>query len=251
MVTPEIREIRAALSLSREGGFAGAAKDLGITQPAVSHRIAKLEQILGFSLFQRRTEGSVLTEEGRTLLPLMEEIDSEFSNVLQRLSYWRRATTNRLRVLTDGSMTSQAFHFNAFSDGFAGNAENWNSPEGGTDWIDALNNYAADLVIAGSFLAKDELSGIRTVEIFRERGLTIAWNPGDYAIEREDFSFPEAVGSSVILPVGTSGRGFPQICHGLVRIDLRSPVRRHHRSGYRGGCDPGLPPRFGCPASSR
>ena len=214
MVIPETREIQAALSLSREGGFAGAAKDLGITQPAVSHRIAKLEQILGFSLFQRRPEGSVLTEEGRMLLPLMEEINSEFSKVMHLASYWKRATTNQLNVLIDGSVMSQAIHFKACSDGFAGAAENWSSPEGCPDWIDALKSYDTDLVIAGSFLANGELSGIRTSEIFRERGLTIAWNPGYYAINKEDFSFPEAVASSVILPAEPLAVGFRKFVTG-------------------------------------
>ncbi len=148
------------------------------------------------------------------LLPLMEEFNTEFSKVIHRASYWKRATTNRLNVLIDGSVMSQAIHFKACSDGFSGAAENWSSPEESPDWIDALKTYRTDLVIAGSFRANDELSGILTAEIFRERGLTIAWNPGYYSISEDDFSFPEAVASSVILPAEPLAVGFRKFVTG-------------------------------------
>ena len=50
---------------ARHGSFAGAAKELGISQPAVSRHIANLEKQLGVSLFQRSRTGVRLTEEGR------------------------------------------------------------------------------------------------------------------------------------------------------------------------------------------
>ena len=50
---------------ARLGSFAGAAKDLGISQPAVSRHIANLEKRLGVHLFHRSRTGVRLTEEGR------------------------------------------------------------------------------------------------------------------------------------------------------------------------------------------
>ena len=49
----------------RTGSFAGAAKDLGISQPAVSRHIANLEKLIGAPLFQRSRTGVTLTEAGR------------------------------------------------------------------------------------------------------------------------------------------------------------------------------------------
>ena len=50
---------------ARHGSFAGAAKELGTSQPAVSRHIASLEQQLGIRLFDRSRTGVRLTEEGR------------------------------------------------------------------------------------------------------------------------------------------------------------------------------------------
>lgn len=49
----------------RRGSFAGAAKELGTSQPAVSRHIASLEQQLGTKLFERSRTGVKLTPAGR------------------------------------------------------------------------------------------------------------------------------------------------------------------------------------------
>ena len=50
---------------ARTGSFAGAAKELGTSQPAVSRHIANLEEQLGTKLFDRSRNGVKLTEAGR------------------------------------------------------------------------------------------------------------------------------------------------------------------------------------------
>lgn len=53
--------------LANSGSFSRAAKEMYITQPAVSHAIAQLENALGCDLFLRNRQGVVLTQQGRIL----------------------------------------------------------------------------------------------------------------------------------------------------------------------------------------
>lgn len=54
------------------GSFTDAARDLFITQPAVSQGIKQLEDALGLQLFRRTTRGAVLTHEGEALFGYVE-----------------------------------------------------------------------------------------------------------------------------------------------------------------------------------
>lgn len=52
---------------ARLGSFTRAAEELGISQPAVSHAIRRVETDLGIVLFNRRNKGVFLTKAGRYL----------------------------------------------------------------------------------------------------------------------------------------------------------------------------------------
>lgn len=56
------------------GSFTAAAKELGITQPAVSNHISELEGAIGDILFFRSRRETVLTPKGRTLFDYAEKI---------------------------------------------------------------------------------------------------------------------------------------------------------------------------------
>lgn len=53
--------------VAQKGNISYAAKELYISQPAISKAIAKLEDNLGVSLFYRSSRGVVLTESGKQL----------------------------------------------------------------------------------------------------------------------------------------------------------------------------------------
>ncbi|MDH6243404.1 LysR substrate-binding domain-containing protein [Mycobacterium sp. OTB74] len=64
----ELRELRAFLAVSEEGGFSAAARRLHISQPALSQAIAGLERQLGVQLLTRQSSGVIPTEAGLTLI---------------------------------------------------------------------------------------------------------------------------------------------------------------------------------------
>src|SRR5262245_26898140 len=64
--------LRTFLTVHREGGVSRAARALHRTQPAISRRIALLEQELGVPLFERVAGRSVLSDAGRVMVPYAE-----------------------------------------------------------------------------------------------------------------------------------------------------------------------------------
>src|SRR5256886_4063080 len=60
------------LTVHRRGGISSAAKVLHRSQPAISRRIALLEQELGVPLFERIAGRTMLSDAGRVMVPYAE-----------------------------------------------------------------------------------------------------------------------------------------------------------------------------------
>jgi DNA-binding transcriptional LysR family regulator len=65
--TPEINELRSLCAAAETGSLGRAALRLQISQPALSKRLAGLEQLAGVTLLERSPRGVSLTPEGRRL----------------------------------------------------------------------------------------------------------------------------------------------------------------------------------------
>lgn len=67
---PDFKQIETFLKVAETRSFAETARQLGVSQPAVSQTIGKLEEIYGGDLFERRRGAPVvLTLMGRSILP--------------------------------------------------------------------------------------------------------------------------------------------------------------------------------------
>lgn len=64
----ELRHLRLVEAIAVEGAMTRAAGRLHITQSALSHQLAGLEEALGVSLFRRVPRGMILTPSGERLL---------------------------------------------------------------------------------------------------------------------------------------------------------------------------------------
>ena len=83
----DLANLNAFIAIAETGSFSGAGERLHLTQPAISKRIAGLEQQLKVRLFDRLGREVGLTEAGRALLPRAYQI-------LNVLDDTRRALTN-------------------------------------------------------------------------------------------------------------------------------------------------------------
>jgi DNA-binding transcriptional LysR family regulator len=88
---PRLRQLEALMAAINHGSVTRAAKELGISQPAVSRLLSDLGQTLGFSLFDRREGQLVPTQEVRFLqadikrvLDLMEQIGEVSQSITER-----------------------------------------------------------------------------------------------------------------------------------------------------------------------
>jgi DNA-binding transcriptional LysR family regulator len=81
--------LRAFEAAARFGSFTLAAKELHVTQAAVSQQVRLLEKRLGFALFQRQANGLELTEQGRALQPGLTDAFNSIERVTEQVAAMR------------------------------------------------------------------------------------------------------------------------------------------------------------------
>ncbi len=78
-VSPQ--QIRYIIELNITGSFQGASKKCFVTQPTLSMQIKKVEDLLGFVLFDRSKNPVQMTPYGKKLLPILLDIQKEYSRI--------------------------------------------------------------------------------------------------------------------------------------------------------------------------
>ena len=73
--------LRYAQAVAETGSFSAAARAYGVTQPALSNGIAKLEERLGKRLFDRSTRGVTPTSFGQRILPMIDRALAELDAI--------------------------------------------------------------------------------------------------------------------------------------------------------------------------
>jgi LysR family transcriptional regulator, regulator for metE and metH len=80
----EVKHFQLVQAVASEGSVTGAASVLHLTQPALSHQLAALEQRLQASLFQRTSRGMILTDAGVLFLQSAQVVLEELDRVSQQ-----------------------------------------------------------------------------------------------------------------------------------------------------------------------
>lgn len=142
------RQLRAFCTLARTGSFTQAARELHLSQSAVSHSMKALEQEVGCRILDRLGKKAVLTQAGEQLLAHAERIMAEMAQAraeLGRLGKWGQS---RLRL---GASTTACQHIlpavlREFKESFPNCAitiEPGDTPE----MIEALRAHKIDLAL--------------------------------------------------------------------------------------------------------
>jgi DNA-binding transcriptional LysR family regulator len=94
-----VENLRYAVAVSRTGSFSAAAREYGVTQPALSNGIARLEETLGERLFDRSPRGVSPTAFGERMMPLIERAVGDLDAIA---SAARSATSAAARTIRLG-----------------------------------------------------------------------------------------------------------------------------------------------------
>ncbi|MGP3775403.1 LysR family transcriptional regulator [Streptomyces sp. SDT5-1] len=106
--------LRYAQAVAETRSFSAAARAYGVTQPALSNGIAKLEERLGGKLFERSPRGVTPTDFGTRLLPLVERAVSALDAVAGEARRLTEPDDQKIR-LGLSPLISQALVARAFS----------------------------------------------------------------------------------------------------------------------------------------
>lgn len=92
------RQLRAFSVLARTGSFTQAARELSLTQSAVSHAMRALEEEIGCRLLDRRGKKATLTQAGEQLLVRAEKILAEMTSARDEIAQLGKWGAGRLRL---------------------------------------------------------------------------------------------------------------------------------------------------------
>jgi DNA-binding transcriptional LysR family regulator len=94
----EIRELRVFIAAAEEGSLSAAARELHLSQSALSQTILSLERQLGVQLLQRHSTGVTVTEAGTTLLREARALLAQYDRVLAEVTNQTAASPGLLRM---------------------------------------------------------------------------------------------------------------------------------------------------------
>jgi DNA-binding transcriptional LysR family regulator len=96
----DLTQLRAFVTVAKEGNLTRAAAQLHLTQPAVSLQVKGLQQALKVQLFARTPTGMILTRDGAKLLPLAERVLSGCVELTQAAHSLHANLTGQLAIGT-------------------------------------------------------------------------------------------------------------------------------------------------------
>ena len=93
-----IRQLRALATVAKARSVTAAAKQLHLTQPAVTLQLRNLQALAGLPLIQRTGDGMLLTDAGREVLTLGERVEAALADCETYLEMMAGKTAGRISI---------------------------------------------------------------------------------------------------------------------------------------------------------
>lgn len=94
----KFHQLQYLIAIAERGSLRLAAQSRGVSFAAISKGLHELEKAVGMPLFERRTQGAVLTSAGQALLLRARAIVNEVQGALTELSQMRASVETKLSV---------------------------------------------------------------------------------------------------------------------------------------------------------
>jgi LysR family transcriptional activator of nhaA len=182
-------------SVAHEGSLTRAAERLNLSQSAVSVQIQKLEQQIGYPLFDRLGKKLILTEAGQIALDYADTVFKAGDELISTLRGRPLASRQILRV---GALTTLSRNFQLeFLRPLVGRADVELIVRSGTlrELITQLETHAIDVVLANSAAPRDSRSLLRNY-LLNEQPVSLIGRPPR---RKPRFRFPEDLRKEPIL----------------------------------------------------
>lgn len=179
--------LRYFRAVAHAGSLTRAARELNLSQSAVSIQLGTLESQLGHRLFDRQGKRLVLTEAGRIALDYADTVFSAGEELLSTLS---GSTAGRRRVLRVGAIAtlSRNFHLEFLRplldrEDVSLIVRSGSLPE----LLGMIRAHELDVVLANSAAQRDPRSDLRSI-MLRRQPVSLVGRPSR---KRARFKFPE------------------------------------------------------------
>jgi len=98
-----LRDIEYFVAMVEHGSFARAASALGVTQPALSKALKRVEADTGLALFHRDSRPLQLTSAGLTFLQHAKRLNAEYAGAVRNVTELRTGNAGLLRIGATGA----------------------------------------------------------------------------------------------------------------------------------------------------
>jgi LysR family hydrogen peroxide-inducible transcriptional activator len=161
-----LRDLEYAVAVAQTRHFGRAAERCGVSQPALSEQIRKLETLLGAVLFERGRSGVKITEQGQALLSRAERVLLEAHGLVELAHGGSEPLARTLRLSAIQTLGPYYLPFLLRQTRTTLPQLSLRLEEGQTEaLLHALRAGTNDLMLAAMPLPED---GLTTVALFRE-----------------------------------------------------------------------------------
>jgi LysR family transcriptional regulator, transcriptional activator of the cysJI operon len=173
--------LRAFAAVSRRRSFSAAARELGISQPAVSKHVADIERRLGVRLIERGRRGAELTAAGAFLANYVLRAEALLAQAARGVTEFRQPPTGLLTIAASGVpatylLPEVAIAFQRAHPGVR--VSILTAPSAQT--MEVLRAHRADFGVVGGFAAAPEIEA----EPLVEEEIVVVGSPRQYTGRR-------------------------------------------------------------------